>query len=98
MSLSSLETSVQNLLFNLNREKTLKDLFWNQLNYNRINQALSVRQWSDRLAGELAEDPLLLASGGKNNNFRVIYSRFRGDRLLKQKEREIVNNLIKNNP
>ncbi|MGF1489435.1 MAG: hypothetical protein ACFBSE_20295 [Prochloraceae cyanobacterium] len=46
----------------------------------------------------MAEDPLLLASGGKNDDFRVIYSRFKSDRLLKQKERDVVNNLLKDNP
>ena len=98
MSSSSLEKSVKKSLLNLNREKGLKDLFWTQLNYDRVNQELSRRNWSDRLADELAQDPLLLASGGINNDFRVIYSRFNGDRLLKQKEREVVNKLLPDNP
>jgi hypothetical protein len=88
MSSFFLEESVKKSLLNLNREKSLKDLFWSQLNYNRVNQELSLRNWSDRLASELAENPLVLASGGNNNDFRVIYSRFKSDRLLKQKERE----------
>ncbi len=41
---------------------------------------------------------MLLASGGRNNDFRVIYSRFKNDRLLKQKEREVVNKLLSDNP
>lgn len=98
MSSSSLEKSVEKSLLNLNREKSLKDLFWSKLNYDRVNQELSRRNWSERVASELAENPLLLASGGINSDFRVIYSRFKSDRLLKQKEREVVNNLLKDNP
>ena len=41
---------------------------------------------------------MLLASGGKDDGFRIIYSRFNGDRLLKQKEREVVNKLLPDNP
>lgn len=52
----------------------------------------------DRAASELAENPLLLASGGQNDDFRVIYSRFKSDRLLKQKEREVVEKLLPENP
>ncbi len=98
MSSSSLEKSVEKSLLNLNREKSLKDLFWSKLNYDRVNKELSRRNWSDRIASELASDPLLLASGGRNNDFRVIYNRFKGDRLLKQKEREVVNKLLPDNP
>lgn len=94
MSSSSLEKS----LLNLNQEKSLKDLFWSKLNYDRVNEELSRRNWSDRIADELASNPLLLASGGRNNDFRVIYNRFKGDRLLKQKEREVVNKLLPDNP
>ncbi len=98
MSSSSLEKSVEKSLLNLNQEKSLKDLFWSKLNYDRVNQELSLRNWSDRIASELASDPLLLASGGRNNDFRVIYSRLKSDRLLKQKEREIVDTLLPDNP
>jgi hypothetical protein len=98
MSSSALEKSLEKSLLNLNHEKTLKELFWSKLNYDRINQELSVRQWKDIVTLELVDNPLLLASGGKNNGFRVIYSRLKGDRLLKQKEREVVNNLLPDNP
>ena len=98
MSSSSLEKSVKKSLLNLNREKSLKDLFWSQLNYDRVNKELSCRNWNNAIASELVSDPLLLASGGKNNDFRVIYSRLKGDRISKQKEREVVNQLLADNP
>lgn len=98
MSSSALEKKVEKSLLNLNREKSLKDLFWTQLNYDRVNKELPRRNWSDRLASELASNPLLLASDGKDDGFRIIYSRFNGDRLLKQKEREVVNKLLPDNP
>jgi hypothetical protein len=82
MSSSALENQVRESLLNLNREKSLKDLFWSQLNYDRVNQELSRRNWNDHIASELTDNPLLLASGGTNNDFRVIYSRLKGDRLL----------------
>ena len=98
MSSSALEKKVEKSLLNLNKEKSLKDLFWSQLNYDRVNEKLPRRNWNSRIASELASNPLLLASGGRNNDFRVIYSRFNGDRLLKQKEREVVNKLLPDNP
>jgi hypothetical protein len=98
MSSSALENKVRESLLNLNREQTLKDLFWSKLNYDRVNQELSCRNWNDRIAWGLTDNPLLLASGGTNNDFRVIYSRLKGDRLFKQKEREIVNKLLPDNP
>ncbi len=56
MSSLRLEKSVEKSLLNLNREKSLKDLFWSHLNYDRVNKELSRRNWSDRIASELASD------------------------------------------
>ena len=53
-----------------------KSLFWSQLNYERVNQTLSRRRWTERVKSELVEEPLLLASGGTDNDFKIIYARF----------------------
>lgn len=98
MSSSALEKKVHQSLLNLNREKSLKDLFWSQLNSDRVNQELSCRNWNNAIASELRSDPLLLASGGKNNDFRVIYSCLKGNSISKQKEREVVDRLLPDNP
>ena len=61
MSSSALEKKVHQSLLNLNREKSLKDLFWSQLNYDRVNKELSRRNWSDRIASELAFLPFVIS-------------------------------------
>jgi hypothetical protein len=57
---------------------------------------LSRRGWTDAVAGGLADDPLLLASGAYD--FHVIYSRLDSDRLLMGLERPVVSKLLKDHP
>jgi hypothetical protein len=65
MSDIELRQSVYDLLSSLRGLEPLKKLFWSELNYERENQTLSRRNWTDKKAVEaLAEDPILLASGG----------------------------------
>ena len=56
MSSSALENQVRESLLNLNREKSLKDLFLSQLNYDRVNQELSRRNWNDHIASEVTRN------------------------------------------
>jgi hypothetical protein len=44
--------------------ENLKQLVLSELNYDRANQTLSRRNWPDGTERLLAEDPLLLATGG----------------------------------
>ncbi|MBM4047944.1 MAG: hypothetical protein FJ279_22820, partial [Planctomycetes bacterium] len=60
----------------------LKQLFWTELNYERVNEPLGRRGWSDTATSALAEDPVLFASGGKGSDFHVIYARLADDLLL----------------
>ena len=60
----------------------LKQLFWTELNYQRVNQPLSRRGWTETAADALADDPLLFASGGEDNAFQIIYTRLKSERLL----------------
>jgi hypothetical protein len=90
--------SVQRLLEALSRQKgiePLKQLFWSKLNYERANQPLSRRTWSEQPAKVLFEDPLLFATGGKNNRFHVLYIRLTSDQLPIGDERLVVNQLLK---
>lgn len=89
------EQSVLSILQNLNSLDPLKDLFWSQLNYERINQPLSRRGWPETATRGLAEDPLLFAGHG---DFHVIYARLNSDRLLLGLERHIVNRLLRDHP
>lgn len=98
MSPLELQQSVSNSLKNLNNLDGLKKLFWSQLNYERVNQQLSRRRWTERVADELAEDPLLLANGGTDNAFQIIYARLKSEHLTRDRERLVVNSLLKDHP
>jgi type I restriction-modification system DNA methylase subunit len=91
------QKSIQSSLESLKNLDSLKKLFWSQLNYERVNQALSRRQWADLANNELIEDPLVLAAGGAENTFRVIYARLKSENLSKESERCVVNQLLKDN-
>ena len=91
-------SNVLNLLFALREARSLeplKQLFWSELNYERANQPLSRRSWSDRTSNLLLENPLLLATGGKDDGFHIIYLRLASDHLSLDEERSIVAQLLK---
>lgn len=73
----------------------LKELFWQELNYDRANEPVSTRNWtSDRAQQALAEAPLRFATaGGAGGGFNVFYCRLRGD-LLVGDERPIIQELL----
>lgn len=70
----------------------LKQLFWSELNYNRVNEQLPRRNWSDKLQNAIADDPILFA---EYKDFHIIYSRLNSDKLRIGSERPIINQLIK---
>jgi hypothetical protein len=63
-----------------------------------VNQPLSRRSWNQTASNALAEDPVLFAGGGQNNDFHVVYSRLPQNRLLLSQERPVVNQLLKEHP
>ena len=63
-----------------------------------MNQPLSRRGWSQTASNTLAEDPVLFAGGGQNNDFHVVYSRLPQDRLLLGQERPVVTQLLREHP
>jgi hypothetical protein len=75
----------------------LKELFWAELNYERVNQPLSMRDWKYTVTNLLTDGPLLFAAGG-DNAFVVIYARFAADSLLLTHERPIVTKLLREHP
>ena len=77
---------------------SLKALFWSELNYERVNQPLSRRNWTDIIAKALAEDPPLFAGGGTNDEFHVIYARLTSNQLLLGHERPVVSRLLRDHP
>ncbi|MFP5274489.1 Eco57I restriction-modification methylase domain-containing protein [Coleofasciculus sp.] len=90
------QQSILDILASLQGLNPLKELFWSELNYDRENQPLSRRGWSDPVSQLLAEDPLLLASAG--SEFHIIYGRLQSERLLASDQRPVVNQLLNNHP
>src|SRR5208337_1869457 len=90
--------AVYKILKNFRGIEPLKQLFWSELSYERVNQTLSRRGWSDLATKALADDPLLFATGSKDNDFQIIYSRLVSDELLIGHERPAVTHLLKDHP
>ena len=93
-----LQANVLGLLQNFRGTEPLKELFWSQLNYNRANKPITRRGWAEGTSALLHEDPLLLATGGGDNDFQVVYSRLAENRLALGGERLVVSRLLKNCP
>lgn len=72
----------------------LKELFWTDLNYQRVNTILSTRHWPQAMQDSLYETPVLLATGGKDGDFGIFYFRLKSDRLPLTAERPIVSKLL----
>jgi hypothetical protein len=90
------QQAVQELLYGLKGLEPLKKLFWSELNYDRVNQPLSRRGWKEGVAGLLADDPVLFASGA--DAFHVIYARLASNKLQIGDERPVVSRLLQEHP
>ncbi len=92
-------TTTQNLLKSLYEKRSiepLRELFWTHLDYERVNRSLSRQGWSETAAKALIEDPVLFAKGGEQ--FDVIYSKLKSDKLLLGDERPVITRLLQNHP
>ncbi len=98
MNQIELQSQVLNLLENFNGIAPMKKLFWTLLNYDQVNKPTSRRGWPDATSSVLQEDPFVLASGGENNDFHVVYCRLAKDRLLLADERIVTTRLLKDHP
>ena len=92
------QQQVLDLLKDLRGLDPLKKLFWEELSYERVNQPLSRRGWAESAGKALADDPVLFAGGGENNDFHVIYSRLASDKLMLGGERPVVSRLLNEHP
>ncbi len=90
--------SIFEILGDLRGLNPLKELFWGELNYDRVNESLSRHGWSKTATEALIEDPVLFASGGQGEDFHIIYSRLASDSLLLGHERPVVSRLLRNHP
>jgi hypothetical protein len=91
----SLQHSVFQILSNWKGSESLKELFWRELNYDRVNQPLPRRDFPKAADDALAEDPLLFA---EKNDFQILYCRLSSDRLGLDLERAVVNHLLQQHP
>ncbi len=98
MSERQRQEAILELLDDFHGLESLRELFWSKLNYHRVNQPLSRRGWTATQSGVLAEDPVLFASAGDEDAFRVIYCRLDDERLLLTRERTIVSKLLRAYP
>ncbi|MCU0782839.1 MAG: Eco57I restriction-modification methylase domain-containing protein [Verrucomicrobia bacterium] len=98
MSRPERQQNVLDLLKGLRGLEPLKKLFWSELNYQRVNQPLSRRGWTELASNALADDPVLFAGGGEDNAFHVIYCRLASDALSRGLERPVVTQLLREHP
>ena len=98
MSRPERQQNVLELLKGLRGIEPLKQLFWSELNYQRVNQPLSRRGWTESASQALADDPVLFAGGGEDNAFHVIYCRLASDALSRGFERPVVTQLLREHP
>lgn len=89
---TALQARVFDLLEDLRGTEPLKRLFWSELGYDRRDDTLSRRGW-ENVSGVLAEDPVIVASGGAGDGFEVIYCRLTGG-LLIEPERRVISKLL----
>src|SRR5688572_10754482 len=98
MSRPERQQNVLELLKGLRGIEPLKQLFWSELNYQRVNQPLSRRGWTETASKALADDPILFAAGAENNAFHVIYGRLNSDALPRGLQRPVVSRLLQEHP
>ena len=90
MARAERQRQVLELLTGLKGLEPLKQLFWSELNYQRVNQPLSRRGWPERATEALADDPVLFASGGDGGAFHVTNCRLTTQTLSRGLERPVV--------
>ena len=83
----------------------VKQLFWTELNYDRVNAPLSRRNWPGRAAAALADDPHILAHHKSHfGTFEIIHAQLtpsqvsRGFPLSLTAERLVINQLLPDHP
>ena len=91
----NLQHSVFQILSDWKGSESLKELFWSELNYDRVNQPLSRHNFPKGANDALADAPLLFA---ESNDFHILYCRLASDKLRLTDERAVVNHLLLEHP
>ena len=79
------------LLQNLRGTEPLRQLFWVELNYHRIDAP--IEDIPESLADCLAEAPRRFAAGGRDNDFHILYARLNSEAPRKTDERRLIAHL-----
>ena len=79
------------LLQNLRGTEPLRQLFWVELNYHRIDAP--IEDIPESLADCLAEAPRRFAAGGRDNDFHILYARLNTEAPRKTDERRLIAHL-----
>jgi len=88
--------AVQCLLERMDGLDPLKQLFWTELNYNRVNQPVARGRWAKAAREALADDPILFA---EHAGLHVFYGRLHSSgRLHLSDERAVVTQLLRDHP
>jgi hypothetical protein len=75
-SAPKLDRRIESSLKSLTDTRSLKELFYDRLHYDRVSEPISTRRFSDSVRASLGDsEPLLLANGGVGGQFKVIYTR-----------------------
>lgn len=91
------QQAIRRILENFKSLQALKRLT-SELNYELVNKPLPRRNWTEAARNALADDPLLLAAGGDDNDFKIIYAQLNSETLLRGAERPVVTALLQNHP
>ncbi len=75
MADSDFRQSIYDLLDHWRGLDSLKDLFWSQLNYDRVNQTISRSGWPRAASEALADQPAVFAEAGEKGEFKILYAR-----------------------
>ena len=90
---------IESSLKSLTDTRSLKELFYDRLHYERVSEPISTRRFSDSVRVSLEKhEPLLLANGGVGGQFKVIYTRLSSQQIYKQEQRGIIEALLSIHP
>ncbi len=82
---------ILHLLQNLRGLEPLRELFWRELNYTRIDEPIA--ELPDSRTQCLAEPPRRFAAAGRNNDFHILYAHLNTEKLRKTDERQLIAHL-----
>jgi pantothenate kinase len=86
-------------LNSLTSTQALKELFYNHLKYDRVDTTISARTLPESVRANLKGSKMvLLAQGGAQNKFDVIYTQLNSQQIRKQEQRGIIDALLMIHP